>query len=50
VKKERRNARSKIKKLAFHIGFWSTVSGVILINSLYNGIFKEKIRNDNSEE
>jgi hypothetical protein len=47
VKKEK---RKKIKKLVLHVGFWSAVSGVILINSLYNGIFREKINNDNFKE
>jgi len=36
---------SKVKKIAFHVGFWSVVSGVVIINSLSNGIYQEKRKN-----
>jgi len=28
------------------VGFWSTVSGLIVANFLYHGILQEKTRND----
>jgi len=35
----------KTKKLTLHVGFWSAVSGILLIKFLYDGIFQEKTRN-----
>lgn len=40
-----KSSLSKVKKMAFHIGFWSAVSGIIIINSLSNGIYQEKRKN-----
>tara|TARA_R110000851_G_scaffold6909_7_gene27306 strand:- start:33049 stop:33186 length:138 start_codon:yes stop_codon:yes gene_type:complete len=40
---------SKTKKLATHVGFWSAVSGFVVVNFLYNGLLKEKTSNDHFE-
>jgi hypothetical protein len=42
--------RRKTKKMVIHIGFWTTVSGFILANFLYNGILQEKIKKDHINE
>lgn len=49
-KKKRKKVLNKSAKLILHIGFWSTVYGLILANFLYNGFFEEKIRKDNINE
>lgn len=48
--KKRKKILKKSSKLVFHIGFWTTVTGILLTNFLYNGIFQEKTKKDNIDE
>jgi len=48
--REKKSPTKKVKKLILHVGFWTAVSGTLIINFLYNGFLHKKSRNDKASE